>query len=233
MGESQVYGPSLSPADVVKDQSYGVASGCSTGVHEVATLFSLTQDPCQKWEALGLGKAALLYQRAQQVLKAARLLPAHRRLPHKAFLSGLWWKLLSLQPLQLVAYLPVLGCLRPTVQAHPTHFTVNGFSAGSYTGAVIALAIRCLWPVSQITARLGAIAMPKSVLTALIATAEPDRRNYYLVHAAEDCLRDWKPTATDFDISQWTLVETTRVAAGKNTRMPPFFAAKQPQHQCS
>ena len=137
---------------VVKDKSFAVASGCSTGVHEVATLFSLTQDPCQKWEALGLGKAALLYQRTQQVLKAARLLPAHRRLPHKAFLSGLWWKLLSLQPLQLVAYLPMLSCLRPTAQADPIHFTVNGFSAGSYTGAVIALAIRCLWPVSQITA---------------------------------------------------------------------------------
>ena len=48
VGDSQVYGPSLSPADVVKDQSFAVASGCSTGVHEVATLFSLTQDPCQK-----------------------------------------------------------------------------------------------------------------------------------------------------------------------------------------
>ena len=57
----------------------------------------------------------------------------------------------------------------------------------------LALAIRCLWPASQITARLGAIAMPKSVSAALVATAEPDRRNYYLVHAAEDCLCDWKP----------------------------------------
>ena len=57
----------------------------------------------------------------------------------------------------------------------PIHFTVNGFSAGSYTGAVIALAIRCLWPASQTTARLGAIAMPKSVFAALVATAEPDK----------------------------------------------------------
>ena len=205
VGESQVYGPSLSPADVTKEQEYGVAYGCSTGVHEVATLFVLTQNPCQKWEDLGYGKAALLYQRTQHVLKAARLLPAHRRLPHQAFLSGLWWKLLSLQPLRLIAYLPVLGCLRPAEQADLTHFTVNGFSAGSYTGAVIALAIRCLWPASQITARLGAIAMPKSVLAALVATAEPDRRNYYLVHAAEDCLCDWKPTADDLDMLQRSL----------------------------
>ena len=122
-----------------------------------------------------------------------------------SFLSGLWWKLLSLQPLRLIAYLPVLGCLRPAKQEDPTHFTVNGFSAGSYTGAVIALAIRCLWPASQITARLGAIAMPKSVLAALVATAEPDRRNYYLVHAAEDCLCDWKPTDNELDMLQRSL----------------------------
>ena len=105
----------------------GCCLGWSTGVHEVATLFALTQNPCQKWEDLGYGKAALLYQRTQHVLQAARLLPAHRRLPHQAFLSGLWWKLLSLQPLRLLAYLPVLGCLRPAEQADPPHFTVNGW----------------------------------------------------------------------------------------------------------
>ena len=188
-----------------REGQWGVAYGWSTGVHEVATLFALTQNPCQKWEDLGYGKAALLYQRTQHVLKAARLLPAHRRLPHQAFLSGLWWKLLSLQPLRLLAYLPVLGCLRPAAQEDPTHFTVNGFSAGSYTGAVIALAIRCLWPASQITARLGATAMPKSVLAALVATAEPDRHNNYLVHAAEDCLCDWKPTENELDMLQRSL----------------------------
>ena len=58
VGESQVYGPSLSPADVLADQEWGVAYGWSTGVHEVATLFALTQNPCQKWKALGCGKAA-------------------------------------------------------------------------------------------------------------------------------------------------------------------------------
>ena len=205
VGESQVYGPSLSPADVLNDQEWGVAYGWSTGVHEVATLFTLIQNPCQKWEDLGYGKAAVIYQRAQLVLKAARLLPAHRRLPHQAFLSGLCWKLLSLQPLRLLAYLPGLGCLRPDVQEDPIHFTVNGFSAGSYTGAVIALAIRCLWPASQTTARLGAIAMPKSVFAALVATAEPDKRNYYLVHAAEDCLCDWKPTEEELGMLQQSL----------------------------
>ena len=146
-----------------------------------------------------------MYQRTQQALKAARLLPAHRRLPHKAFLSGLWWKLLSLQPLRLIACLPMLSCLRPRGQADAIHFTVNGFSARSYTGAVIALALRCLWPTSQITARLGAIAMPKGVLAALVATADSDRHHYYLVHAAEDCLCDWKPTDTELSMLQQSL----------------------------
>ena len=104
-----------------------------------------------KWEHLGFGRAAVLYRRTQIVLNAARLLPAHRRLPHKALLSGLWWKLLSIQPLQLLAALPMLGFLRQATQPTPVHFAVNGFSAGSYTGAVIGLAIRCLWPHCQIT----------------------------------------------------------------------------------
>ena len=47
--------------------------------------------------------------------------------------------------------------------------------------------------------------MPKSVLAALVATAEPDRHNYYLVHAAEDCLCDWKPTENELDTLQQSL----------------------------
>ena len=62
-GDSQVYGPSLSPADVVQEEHVEVAAGCTTGIHEVATLFSHTQDPCLKWENLGFGKAAVLYHR--------------------------------------------------------------------------------------------------------------------------------------------------------------------------
>ena len=53
VGESQVYGPSLSPADIVQQEHVEVAAGCTTGIHEVATLFSHTQDPCLKWEELG------------------------------------------------------------------------------------------------------------------------------------------------------------------------------------
>ena len=110
--------------------------------------------------------------------------------------------------MRLVACMPMLSCLQQVVSAAPVHFTINGFSAGSYTGAVIALAIRCIWPTCQITARLGAIAMPKGVLTALIATADPERHHYYLVHAAEDRLCDWQPSAADLDMLQRSLYVT-------------------------
>ena len=164
---------------------------------------------------------------ASPVRKAGRLLPAHRRLPHQAFLSGLWWKLLSLQPFRLFACLPVLGCLRPAEQKDPTHFT-DGFSAGSHTGAVIALAIRCLWPASQITARLGAIAMPKSGMAALVATAEPDRRNYYLVHAAEDCLCLSSPAATDATMADEEANEALSVHSS-SSESPTIPSTEQPE----
>ena len=46
--------------------------------------------------------------------------------------------------------------------------------------------------------------MPKGVLAALIATADPDK-HHYLVHAADDCSCDWKPAATEFDVLQQSL----------------------------
>ena len=58
--------------------------------------------------------------------------------------------------------------IRPAGQEDSTHFTLNGFAQAASL-AVIALAIGCLWPASQITACPGAIAMPKSVLEALVA----------------------------------------------------------------
>ena len=99
----------------------------------------------------------------------------------------------------------MLGFLQHAAQPSPEHFVITGFSAGSYTGAVIALAIRCLWPQSQITARLGAIAMPKGVLAALVATADTNLHHYYLVHAGADSLCDWQPSDQELQIFQQNL----------------------------
>ena len=81
----------------------------------------------------------------------------------------------------------------------PRAFLIEGFSAG-YTGAVITLALRQLFPTCRVTATLGAIAMPRGVFAAFLATVEPGLCNIHLIHAEDDDLKkicDWHPSPTD------------------------------------
>ena len=192
-----VYGPSLSPVDRPGEKITGVAAGATTCLHELAMLMSLTVQPCRRWQELGFGRASLLYRRTQIMLEAARLLPAHRRLPHATFLNGLWWKLLALQPERIVACLPNLQPRSRSISATelycPAEFRLEGFSAGSYTGAVILLALRRLFPTCRLSAKLGAVAMPKGVFALLQTMAFPGRCRIHLIHAEEDLLCDWQP----------------------------------------
>ena len=164
----------------------------TTSLHELAMLMSHTTDPCECWEELGYGRTATLYRRTQIVLEASRQLPAHRRVPHAAFLSGLWWKLLSFQPARILMRLPFLSRIGNGTNAAglyaPSMFHVEGFSAGSYTGATIVLSLCVLFPECPVSATLGAIAMPKGVLGALMEIASPGRYDIHLVHAEEDAL---------------------------------------------
>ena len=115
------------------------------------------------------------------MLEAARLLPAHRRLPHVTFLNGLWWKLLAVQPEKILACLPYLQQSSSSTRAAglycPTEFRLEGFSAGSYTGAVVFLALRRLFPACRISAKLGAVAMPKGVFAACLLYTSPSPRD--------------------------------------------------------
>ena len=77
-----VYDPSLAPVEWAGEKITGVAAGATTCLHELAMLISLTVQPCMRWQELGFGQASVLYRRTQIMLEAARLLPAHRRLPH-------------------------------------------------------------------------------------------------------------------------------------------------------
>ena len=135
------------------------------------------------------------------MLEAARLLPAHRRLPHVTFLNGLWWKLLAVQPEKILACLPYLQQSSSSTRAAglycPTEFRLEGFSAGSYTGAVVFLALRRLFPACRISAKLGAVAMPKGVFAALQAAATPGPCRVHLIHAEEDMLCDWQPSQVE------------------------------------
>ena len=142
-----VYGPSLAPVHRPGEQITGVAAGATTCLHELAMLMSLTMQPCVRWQELRFGRASLLYRRTQIMLEAARLLPAHRRLPHVTFLNGLWWKLLALQPERILACPPLLQQSSSSTYSAaglycPAEFRLEGFSAGSYTGAVLFLAAK-------------------------------------------------------------------------------------------
>ena len=195
-----IYGPFLAPADRYSEQTTQVAAGHATS-SELAMLMIHTSDPCEMWEQLGCGRAATLYRRTQVVLEASRQLPAHRRLPHAAFLSGLWWKLLSIQPTRILMCLPFLSRIgnktNTTGLYAPVSFHVEGFSAGSYTGATIVLALRVLFPGCPVSAVLGAIAMPKGVMGALLETASPGQYDIHLIHAEEDALCNWHPSPSD------------------------------------
>ena len=192
-----VYGPSLAPVDRPGEKITGVAAGATTCLHELAMLISLTVQPCMRWQELGFGRASILYRRTQIMLEAARLLPAHRRLPHVTFLNGLWWKLLALQPERIVACLPNLQPSSRSISATelycPAEFCIEGYSAGSYTGAVLFLALRRLFPTCRLSAKLGAVAMPKGVFAMLQTKAIPGRCRIHLIHAEEDLLCDWQP----------------------------------------
>ena len=207
-----VYGPSLAAADRYGEQVTEVAAGHTTSLRELAMLMSYTADPCECWEKLGYGRAAILYRRTQVVLEASRQLPAHRRVPHAAFLSGLWWKLLSVQPAppaRILMCLPYLSRIGNGANAEglyaPSTFHVEGLSAGSYTGAIIVLALRVLFPACHVSATLGAIAMPKGVFGALMEVASPGRYDIHLVHAEEDALCNWHPSPADRNVIAYRL----------------------------
>ena len=67
-------------------------------------------------------------------------------------------------------------------------FQIEGFSA---------LALRELFPTCGVMVKLGAIAMPRAVFAALLATAELGQCNIHLIHAEDDDLCDWHPSPTD------------------------------------
>ena len=214
-----VYGPSLAPADRYSGQITEVAAGHTYSLHELAILMSNTIDTCECWETLGYGRAATLYRRTQIVLEASRQVPAHRRVPQAAFLSGLWWKLLSFQPARILMCLPYLERIGNSTIANrlyaPTKFHVEGFSAGSYTGATVVIGLCALFPECPISATLGAIAMPKGVMGALMELASPGQCDIHLVHAEDDLLCDWHPSPTDRRIIEYRLRYTSVAEADK------------------
>ena len=98
LGESQVYGPSLSPADVLDEQDGVLPTAGRPECMKSPPFLRSHRTRARNGKIWGVAGSPSVP--TCTACAASLLLPAHRRLPHQAFLSGLWWKLLSLQPLR-------------------------------------------------------------------------------------------------------------------------------------
>ena len=192
--ESQLYGASLCPANIgVKDDICAYAN--TPAGHEFSAFLYHLHDPGQLWEVLALGTSLNIYRQANFVLRAAQRLPAHRRLPHDIFLIAASLRLIALHPSSLQVY---AGMLYPTQLAIRQtklvpQLVIRGFSAGSYTGAVLSLLANALPVPWRLQVNLGAIAMPPAILASLHSIEADHAHRVRLVHLEKDQLCRWHP----------------------------------------
>ena len=193
--ESQLYGASLCPANTgVKDDICAYAN--TPAGHEFSAFLYHLHDPGQLWEVLALGTSLNIYRQANFVLRAAQRLPAHRRLPHDIFLISASLRLLALHPSSLQVFASMLYPTQLTVRQTniAPQLIIRGFSAGSYTGAVLSLLANALPVPWRIQVNLGAIAMPPAILASLHAIAADQSHRVRLVHLEKDQLCRWHET---------------------------------------
>ena len=192
--ESQLYGASLCPANTgVKDDICAYAN--TPAGHEFSAFIYHLHDPGQLWEVLALGTSLNIYRQANFVLRAAQRLPAHRRLPHDIFLISASLRLLALHPSSLQVFAGILYPTQLSVRQTKIvpQLVIRGFSAGSYTGAVLSLLANALPVPWCIQVNLGAIAMPPAILASLHAIEADPAHRVRLVHLEKDQLCRWHP----------------------------------------
>ena len=192
--ESQLYGASLCPANTgVKDDMCAYAN--TPAGHEFSAFIYHLHDPGQLWEVLALGTSLNIYRQANFVLRAAQRLPAHRRLPHDIFLISASLRLLALHPSSLQVFASILYPTQLSIRQTKIvpQLVIRGFSAGSYTGAVLSLLANALPVPWCIQVNLGAIAMPPAILASLHAIEADPAHRVRLVHLEKDQLCRWHP----------------------------------------
>ena len=108
VGNTQVYGPTLTPIDMPTHNGHIVAYGDTSGIHEMTVALLGIENNAFRWEKLGLGAAHDILHRALLILQQAQRLPAHRRPPHAYVLSACSLKLSLLHPQSQRHWLHVL-----------------------------------------------------------------------------------------------------------------------------
>ena len=202
-GATQVYGPSLSPEDKYTTNLAFSALGDKAATHEITMLMLRTQKFAAKWAIVTGIPAVLILHRNILVLRAAKIIPAHRKLPQPEYMAGIYWQMVTLAPDGVLSDL--IGTKRPADTEYSRTVIVQGFSAGSYTGALIATVANRLKLRADVA--IGAIAMPPSLMFALghMASSEIDKKPIHqvrLVHMLQDKLCRWTPDSSLTLLSQ-------------------------------
>ena len=185
VGNTQVYGPTLTPVDKVAPNGRIVSYGNTSGIHEMTVALLGIDQNAIRWEKLGLGTASDILHRTLLVLQQAQRLPAHRRPPHAFVLGACAIKLSLYHPYSQRHWLHIMH------DAYDSrHIRLRGFSAGSYTASVVALLLANQQTPWRIQLTMGAYAGPATVLTALCAKAATGQVTTSIVHlqAVQLCL---------------------------------------------
>ena len=207
VGNTQVYGPTLTPVDKVDPNGHIVSYGNTSGVHEMTIALLGIEQNAMRWEKLGLGTASDILHRTLLVLRHAQRLPAHRRPPHAIFLGACAIKLSLYHPCSQRHWLHLMhdAFVTPFTESRPIR--LRGFSAGSYTAATVALLLAQQITSWRIQLSLGAYAGPATILTALCAKAVTGQVATNIVHLQADQLCLWGAT----DISCFQIPPRFRV----------------------
>ena len=194
VGNTQVYGPTLTPVDKVAPNGHSVSYGNTSGVHEMTIALLGIDQNAMRWEKLGLGTASDILHRTLLVLRQAQRLPAHRRPPHAIFLGACTIKLSLYHPCSQRHWLHIMHDAYVTPFTDSRHIRLRGFSAGSYTASVVALLLAQQNTPWRIQLTIGAYAGPATVLTALCAKAATGQVTTSIVHLQADQLCLWGST---------------------------------------
>ena len=195
VGNTQVYGPTLTPVDMPTHNGHVVAYGDTSGIHEMTVALLGIENNAFRWEKLGLGAAHDILHRALLIFQPAQRLPAHRRPPHAFVISACSLKLSMLHPQSQKHWLHVLHDAYINSLEDSRPIQLRGFSAGSYTAAVIALILANQLTQWQIRLNIGAYADPATVLTALCAKAAIRQIHSSIVHLEAGQLCLWGASA--------------------------------------
>ena len=194
VGNTQVYGPTLTPVDKVAPNGHIVSYGNTSGVHEMTIALLGIDQNAIRWEKLGLGTASDILHRTLLVLQQAQRLPAHRRPPHAFVLGACAIKLSLYHPYSQRHWLHIVHDAYVTPFTDSRHIRLRGFSAGSYTASVVALLLANQQTPWRIQLTIGAYAGPATVLTALCAKAATGQVTTNIVHLQADQLCLWGST---------------------------------------